>query len=806
MRYFYITLLFCCIQLITIAQEIKVLNGSDNKPLSYAKLSVDGDEKSYYTGEDGIVIVPNKWKKKEIEVRSSGFIIQKIAPNQWNKNRITISLSEVYGYDIMRKIEIVATRLRAPLSSLPSDIIHLNNPSSLKPTNMADALERSGEVFVQKSQLGGGSPVIRGMEANRLLLVVDGVRMNTAIFRAGHLQNLLRLDPNGASNIEILSGSGSTIYGSDALGGVISVNTAAAQRALGTENSEFHSGMTFRNSSGNLQYFDQENAMNFWFNAGFRKWATRTSISFSQFGDLRQGAENVKLEWLNSTYSQTVSGQDAAIQNSNPLIQKRSGYSQLDVQQKAVFVSNNGAQHQLNLQFSASSNVNRFDRLSELSNPKTPAYSEWYYGPETRILASYQLDFSKERKWFDTGRIIAAYQYNKESRVSRRFGKSSRTSRFEEVNAYSINGDWSKNLAWAKLYYGFEGYYNDVTSTASALNVLTGEESIASTRYPAGGSSVWNGAAYINAQKTLAKKIIVTAGARYTVNNLEASFGTQEFYPFPFQTAQQRNKVLCGQAGIVYTPIKKLQIRVQYSQGFRSANVDDLAKVFDSNPGTLIVPNPELLPEHTETVDGSITWNQGGRFTIQAGAFYTKLHDAIKTEKSSLQGADSVLYDGVLSEVRTASNTQKAAIYGMHARVGLQLLANLKLNLTAHYTYGSIVSDTGASPLDHIPPFYGRISLDRTITKNWGASAWMIFNGEKPLSLYNINGEDNLIYATPFGMPAWQTLNFSVQLNPKEYMQFSLVCENILDMNYRVFSSGISSSGRLFRIQLKYNF
>jgi hemoglobin/transferrin/lactoferrin receptor protein len=806
MRYFYLSFLFCCIQLTAIAQEIKVLNGSNNMPLSYAKLSVEGEEKSYFTGEDGIVIVPKNWKKKEIEVRSSGFIIQKITPNQWNKNRITISLSEVYGYDILRRIEIVGTRLRAPLTSLPSDIIHLNNPSSLKPTNMSDALERSGEVFVQKSQLGGGSPVIRGMEANRLLLVVDGVRMNTAIFRAGHLQNLLRLDPNGASHVEILSGSGSTIYGSDALGGVISVNTAAAQRALGTENSEFHSGITLRNSSGNLQYFDQENAMNFWFNAGFRKWATRTSISFSQFGDLRQGAEAVKSEWLNTTYSQSVSGQDVAIHNANPLIQKRSGYSQLDVQQRAVFLSKNDTQHQLNLQLSTSSNVNRFDRLSELSNPTTPAYSEWYYGPETRILASYQLDFYKKRKWFDSGRLIAAYQYNKESRVSRRFGKSSRTSRFEAVNSYSINGDWAKELPCAKLYFGFEGYYNDVTSSASALNVLTGEEAAASTRYPAGGTNVWNGAVYVNAQKTLARKIIVTAGARYTVNNLEASFGTQEFYPFPFKTAQQRNNVLCGQAGFVYTPIRKLNIRAQYSQGFRSANVDDLAKVFDSSPGSLIIPNPDLLPERTETVDGSITWNQGGRFTIQVGAFYTLLHDAITTEKSNLQGADSVLYDGVLSEVRSASNIQKAAIYGVHARVGLQLLANLKLNATAHYTYGSILSDTASSPLDHIPPFYGRISLDRTISKKWGASAWMIFNAEKPLSLYNVNGEDNLIYATPNGMPAWHTLNLSAQFNPKDYLQLSLSCENILDMNYRVFASGISSSGRLIRIQLKYNF
>ena len=50
-----------------------------------------------------------------------------------------------------------------------------------------ELLQGSGQVHLQMSQQGGISPVLRGFEANRVLLVVDGVRMNNAIYRSGHL-------------------------------------------------------------------------------------------------------------------------------------------------------------------------------------------------------------------------------------------------------------------------------------------------------------------------------------------------------------------------------------------------------------------------------------------------------------------------------------------------------------------------------------------------------------------------------------------------------------------------------------------
>ena len=89
------------------------------------------------------------------------------------------------------------------------------------PQTSADLLYYGGGVRIQKSQGGGGSPVIRGFEGNRVLLVIDGVRMNNAIYRSGHLQNAITIDPNTLERTEVIFGPASVGYGSDALGGVV---------------------------------------------------------------------------------------------------------------------------------------------------------------------------------------------------------------------------------------------------------------------------------------------------------------------------------------------------------------------------------------------------------------------------------------------------------------------------------------------------------------------------------------------------------------------------------------------------------
>ena len=97
--------------------------------------------------------------------------------------------------------------------------------NSRTPGKSTDLLMNTGQVLVQQSQQGGGSPIIRGFEANRILLVVDGIRMNNAIYRSGHLQNAITVDANALEQVQVLMGPSSVRYGSDALGGVLHFQT-----------------------------------------------------------------------------------------------------------------------------------------------------------------------------------------------------------------------------------------------------------------------------------------------------------------------------------------------------------------------------------------------------------------------------------------------------------------------------------------------------------------------------------------------------------------------------------------------------
>ena len=128
---------------------------------------------------------------------------------------------------LIDEIVVAANRWEQEKKQTPNRILTIR-PSDLQfynPQTAADMLGQTGQVFVQKSQLGGGSPMIRGFAANSVLIVVDGVRMNNAIFRSGNLQNVISVDPFNLDNTEILFGPGSVMYGSDALGGVMHFRT-----------------------------------------------------------------------------------------------------------------------------------------------------------------------------------------------------------------------------------------------------------------------------------------------------------------------------------------------------------------------------------------------------------------------------------------------------------------------------------------------------------------------------------------------------------------------------------------------------
>jgi len=667
----------------------------------------------------------------------------------------------------------------------------------------ADLISNTGNVFVQKSQMGGGSPVIRGFEASRILLVVDGVKMNNLIYRAGHLQNIVTMDNAVLDRVEVLFGPSSTVYGSDALGGVIHMYTKKPQFAGYNEKTKLKVNAMTRYGSVNNEMTGHID-----FNLGCEKLASLTSFTMSSFDDL-QGGKNQNPFYTKSYgerpyYVERINGKDSLIKNSNRYLQVQSGYSQYDLLQKFSYKQNERINHGLNIQFSNSSDVPRYDRLTD-PDGNGLRFAEWYYGPQKRFLAAYDVRRVNNNSFFQTVSAGINFQDVEESRHSRRFNRTALSHRTENVNVYGADFDLQRITEKHKFHLGIEGQYNTLVSKAYEENIETLERSALDTRYPDGDNNMTDVAAYISHSWKINNVLTLTDGIRIGYTSLSSSFIDTSFYHLPFTKAEQDNTVYSGSLGLVHNPSDDLKLSVLVSTGFRSPNIDDLSKVFESAPGLVIVPNPALKPEKTINTELGISRLFNQRSSWETSVFYTNFVDAIVTREYKLNGQDSILYDGTYSQVMANQNAGEAFIYGFSSNFRSQCSDHLNIGLSMNYTYGRVKTDSSDYPLDHISPFMMRFQMTYNY-KKFGSEFFVNYNGWKRLNNYYLNGEDNDQYATEDGMPAWLTLNLRLNYKIHKYLNLQAGIDNLFDTQYRTFASGINAPGRNFIAALRFQY
>ncbi|MBU2268614.1 MAG: TonB-dependent receptor, partial [Bacteroidetes bacterium] len=367
------------------------------------------------------------------------------------------------------------------------------------------------------------------------------------------------------------------------------------------------------------------------------------------------------------------------------------------------------------------------------------------------------------------------------------------------------NADAEKAIKNHELRYGFEYTHNKVQSTANRKNIASNVISALDTRYSDGGSKTNSTAFYFTHSWEITPKFILSDGLRLSILNLESNFENKTFFPFPFNKAKQNATAVNGNIGFSYLPGTDWKIALLASSGFRAPNVDDLSKVFESTAGNIIVPNPNLKPEHTYNAEFNISKTIVQKVNLQMGTYYTWYRDAITLQNSTFNGQSVIIYDGQQSNVVTSVNAARAFIYGFDVQLNAQIFDFLNFKSNLNYTYGRVINSTINQPLDHIPPLFGQSSLQLKI-KKFQSEFFAQYNGWKRLKNYSNSGEDNLQYATVDGMPSWCTFNLrnAYQININLNVQFSI--ENISDQNYRVFASGISSAGRNFIFSFRANF
>lgn len=683
--------------------------------------------------------------------------------------------------------------------------------TNLNVQTSADLLSNSGVVAMQKSQQGGGSPILRGFEASRVLLVIDGVRMNNAIYRAGHLQNVITMDNTVLDRAEILFGPSSTVYGSDALGGVIHFITRQP------ELSDYDKVKVKGNAFVRYGTVNNEITGHVDFSIGTKTFGSLTSFTFSHFGDLTMG------EKINPAYGEPFGERyqyveraddnqsDILKDNSNKYLQKFSGYKQYDMLQKFVFISSLRVKHNLNFQYSTSTDIPRYDRLTDPGSGGTGLrFAEWYYGPQKRLLTSYQFHITELSSWADGLTATLSYQNVEESRHDRRFNNNIRNNRTEKINVWGLTVEMNKTIGKNNIRYGIDGQFNFLESTAHTTDIVTAEKAPLSTRYPDGDNTLHTMAAFITHTLKISDLWTLNDGVRAGGSWLHSTFNDKTFFPFPYDDITQNTVVGSGNLGVVYTPTS-WKFSLMTSTGYRVPNIDDLAKVFDSqtgdanNPGTLIVPNPDLKPEKTINADLGITKFFSDVVRLETVGFVTRMYDAIVVAPSTFNGESTIDYGGYPANVVSSQNIGNALLYGWNATLRADLTEQWVVTASYNYTHGEVLNDDGPNtPLDHIAPQFGRVGIQYN-TKKFKSEFFSNYSGWKYLSQYSSSGEDNLQYATPQGMPSWYTLNLrsAYDITDKVKIQFGI--DNLLDLQYRTFSSGINAPGRNFTFAVRVN-
>ena len=802
------------------SQEITVRDSKTSSPLSNVYIYNESKTKSIITNDQGQASLSNFSSDEKVYFQLLGYTLLELQLSEFLNNSFDLYLdSESQNLDevilSVARSESNANEIAEKVSVIKAEDLYLTAPSS-----GAEMLELSPGIRIQKSQGGGGSPVIRGFEANRVLIVVDGVRMNNAIYRSGHLQNSITIDPNNIDRVEIIYGSSSVGYGSDALGGVVHYYT---------KNPTIKDSIKIKSSfSSNYNTANSSISNSFSTNYSEETWGMFSTISISKFGNIKMGErrEHGYQSWgLNNYYSENsrYSFSDQPSYNKEPNLQQNTDYSQVDFFQKFLFKLPYQNLLNLNIQYSESSDIDRYDKLSEEKNGELK-FSEWYYGPQKRLLVSPSLKFFSQNPLLKRGRITLAYQMVQESRINRKFSSLIRSSQLEKVNLFSLNGDFDTSFDNGHaVSYGIEGTVNRVTSNAYSQNIVINGNEISNlgpktnipTRYPSDGSSYKSFAMYVNWTWNMNDFFTFNAGTRLTYTGLRASWKESASINAQLSNVKLNSSALTTTLSMTLRPSKKFQVMTVLSSGFRNPNIDDIGKIRENN-GILVVPNTFLKPEYAYNLDLGINYKSLNELTyLSLRTFATVISrhivrdDFIIFSDNTTPDESTILYNG--EEVTTIANKNlgNRFIHGYSIDGFSYFSRSLKLNGSLSYVKGDENETYG--PMPSISPIFGTISGEYTKDKI-KISALYKFSGDKSPKDYSLGGEDGLeetpvitensngiIYA---GTPKWSDFSIYTNYDISEDVKIRIALTNIFDNHYRTFASGISAPGRSFQIGL----
>jgi outer membrane receptor protein involved in Fe transport len=664
---------------------------------------------------------------------------------------------------------IIGDRIRDDFDNLglPTNTITRKNIIIKNSKTSAELLREEKGIFIQKTSHGGGSAILRGLSSNRILLLVDDIRLNNSTYRLGNHQYLTTVDNNMLERIDIVRGPASVLYGSDALGGAINLRTTDPYYSNKQPFFQINGFGRFASADHEQTYYSSllyaSKHIFFTGSAGYKK-----------YGDLRRGA--------NSQYSQLE-------RSTNGLYQSPSGFASFDIASKIGIKLSAQQQLILSLQHSSQNETPRYDKY------ENDHFYKWLYAPQKRQLFYLRYEFSDLFPALKALKFTASRQKQIEGRIQQKQISSNLSKEQDEILTNAILLSGKMIYGNHRIKTGAELYFDEIKSGKklySADEVLI--KSDRQSRYPDGATYI-NSGFFIDDLYAFNKNTVVEFGGRLSyqkANFTPALPGGVKRLPKNYQPTFFS---LTGKLGFKRRFSEKFEFNSFLRQGFRAPNMSDFAKFGQSKGSTFEVPNPNLKAEKITNIDLGIVY-RSPEGSVNFNLFYGLLTDLIESAPSLYFGQSYLKIDSVNYKIKSKQNIGNGFISGLEFSTHYQLSETLHLKANAAYTYGQNIKQR--SPIGGIPPLFGTVSVNKNL-QNIKTEFYIRFAARQ--SRLSQDDMDDPRIPTG-GTPEWFTLNLRGKYKLNRFLSVQAAIENILDLNYREHGSGINGPGRNFMMSL----
>jgi outer membrane receptor protein involved in Fe transport len=649
------------------------------------------------------------------------------------------------------EILVTATRRTVSIAEVSSGLTLVDGASAREQKLVTDALDTEVGVYLQQTTPGQGAPIIRGLKGSSILHLVDGMRLNNAIFRSAPTQYFALVPTGAVERIEVLRGTPASLYGSDAVGGVVQLVTRVPR---------FDSEQTAYRGEVYAAYDTAElgRMLSGTIDAGNSRIATSFSADLLETGDRRTGGG----------------------ERIGP-----SGYESRALRWALAGRPGEARSWLFDVHYLEQPETPRVDELVPGFGQTEPSSSEFFFEPNRRVFVHGRYGHENGALGLDWN-VDLAWQRIDDDRTSRDFEATDRRHESNRSDLYGLVVSSSRVTDSGSWVAGVEAYRDEVSSRRSEENLVDGQVTALTPRFP-DGSVIERFALFGNTERYVSDRNLLSGGLRVSQENV-----TLPATPVSVAASVDVTDT-SGDVGWIFNANENWQIVANAGFGFRAPNVFDLGTLGNRPGNRFNIPNPDLDSERVVQFDAGVRYGgDRARFELMLYTLdYSDRITSVLTGDVTPEGRD------IVQSVNAADST----IRGFEGGAGFDISDTISLEAVLNYTWSEQrVPGSPTEPGDRIPPLSGRLNASYDAGGDVRLEAWLRFAGEQDRLSARDAGDSRI---DPNGTSGWGILGARGTWDARGGWQFTLGIDNILDKRYRVHGSGLDAPGRNVMVSLR---